>query len=328
MPIMLGYNSYLGFRELSVTTSMNTVPAEFIFCDSMAFTKNIESEIINEMGVGTRTSRRRVTKNISANGTFSKKVDPNNGIALYQYLLAGTVTSASNSSLTFTHTFGQDDEVPSSTRLQFEYAQGGNSATNIRFFNGVVESYSLNAAIGNAAQETWNLRFSDHTTAANTLATIAITQTPPIMGNQISVRIGTSLTAVSEVAMKDFTLNISNEIMENRELSTNTVSDFMHGIQNVSGNMNITFEDLTQYNQFIQQTASAIQVQLSSSDTTSATTHYIRWNLPRVFYTGATPQVQSTGEIVQPISFEAIFDSGVSYQVQAVVLNADATATK
>ena len=82
MTVLLSRDSYLGFRELSVTTGLLTVPAEFIFCDSMAFRKDIKSEIVEELGVGARAMRRRVTTDITANGTFTKSVDPNNGIAL------------------------------------------------------------------------------------------------------------------------------------------------------------------------------------------------------------------------------------------------------
>lgn len=328
MTVLLSRDSYLGFKELSTTTGLLTVPAEFIFVDSMAFKKDIKSEIVEELGVGARAMRRRVTTDVTAMGTFSKSVDVNNGIALYQYLQAGSATAASNGTTGFTWTFAEGSELAAFGRLQFEYSMGNSSATTVRFFNGVCDSYQLKAQVGQIAKETWNFKFSDHSTAQNTVSTIAITQTNPIVGNRVSVRIGTSITTVSEVAIKDVSLDITNEIIETREMSTNTVRTFQYGKKSIKGQFNATFEDLTQYNLFINQNYSAMQIQMTSEDIVNSQSMYIRHNLAKIFYTGSTPQVGINGAIVQPIAFEAIYGSEAGYMNQVVVFNNDATLSK
>lgn len=328
MTVLLSRDSYLGFRELSTTTGLLTVPAEFVFCESMAFKKDIKSDIIEELGVGARAMRRRVTTDVTAMGTFSKAVDVNNGIALYQYIQAGSASAISSGALGFLWTFAEGSELSAFGRLQFEYSLGNSSATTLRFFNGVVDSYQLKAQSGQIAKETWNLKFSDHSAAQNTVSTIAITQTNPIVGNRVSLRIGTSITTVSEVAAKDVSLDITNEIIETRELSTNTVRTFQYGKKSVKGQFQATFEDFTQYNLFLNQTYSAIQIQLTSEDVVSSQSLYIRHNIAKVFFTGSTPQVGINGPIVQQIAFEAIYGSEAGYMNQIQVLNGDATLSK
>jgi hypothetical protein len=226
MAVFKGYESYLGFSAISSTAEVATVPAEFIYFDSASFAKTREREIIQELGVQSRAPRRNQTKNVECTGNFTKSVDPSNGIGLYQYILGGSVTTASLSSGTFTHTFSQGDDVPSGTRLQFEVSFGGNSGSTYRFFGGVVENYSVNASVGNLVKETYGLRFRDHGSALDTVSSVALDQASPITANQASLAIGTSITTTSLVAVKDFTVNITNNLIQNRELNTATVKDF------------------------------------------------------------------------------------------------------
>lgn len=328
MAILKGFDSFIGFRELSTTGSINTVPAEFLFADSFVFNKTVEEVIVPEISVGSRTHKRRVRTGVEATGSVEKKLDPNNGIGLYQYLQAGSLTSASQGSGTFTHTFSEGDDVPSSTRLQFQTSFGGSSATTLNWFNGVVESYSLEATAGGLAQETWNFRFSDHSAAVNTLAAVALTQTPPITARRVSVRLGTSITTASEVAMKSITLNVNNNLIQNRELSTNTVSDLLYEIKEINGTFEATFENLSLYEDFLNNTASAMQIHMESEDITDSVTHYVRFNIPKVFFNGTTPSVDGVGEIVQSVEFSAIFGSNAGYQLQIEVVNSNSVVPK
>lgn len=328
MTILKGYDSYLGFREVSQTTEFATGPAEFLFSDDITLSRTKEEELIQELGFGARGHRRRVTKNIEASLGFSKSIDPNNGIALYQYVLAGSVTSASLSSATFSHTFSAGDDVPSQTRLQFEAAIGGSSATTLRFYNGIVESYGLTVEAGNIAKENFSVKFSNHGSAINTQNTVALTYTEPITSKNVVVSLGLTITAVSSVACKDIALNITNALSENRELGSDEVKNFNYDMLEVNGSFNLTFEDFTKYNTYINETYSALQIALTSKDVTSTTSHSIVWKLPQIYFNGATPAVGATGEIVQPIEFTAIYSTNAGYQVQVVVTNADSAVTK
>lgn len=327
MTVLLGYNSQLGIRAVSTTAELAANPAEYVFAESFSFKREAERQVIEEIGNLQRSMRRQVQGNVTAMGTLVKAVDPNNGVGLYQYLQSGSITSASLSTALFTHTFSQDDEVPSATRLQFEVAPGGDSATARRFFNGVVESYSLNVAIGQVAKETWNFRFSDHGAVLNSVSAVSLTQTPPINFNKCVIKLGETITACSVVAARDIALNVNNNIIEDRALGTNTVNRFSHGLRTVEGTFNIVFENATLYNRFVNNTATAISVLLESTDATSNTNHSIEFKIPQAHFNGDTPDVGGSGEIIQPIQFSATYGSNAGYQLQIAVINTDTSIT-
>jgi hypothetical protein len=326
MAIQLGYNSYLGFTEVATTGSYASVAAEFIYCNSFSFKREREETVIDEL-TGSRTLRRRSPGQVTANGTFTRMIDTQNGIGLYKHLLTGSLTSATQTtnSATFDHTFSEGDELPSGVRLQFETSVGGGSATTLRWYNGVVESYSLNVGIGSMPQETWNFRFADHTAAVNTVATVAFTQEPPMNFHQVSLRLGATVTAVSDVVTRDITLNVSNNTIEDYRIGTATSERFSHGLKEVNGSFNVVFEDLNLYNNFINNTANAMVIFLQSDEVTSATNHSISFNLPQVHFNGETAEVGDNGEIIQPINFTAIYGSNAGYQLQVVCVNGNAS---
>ena len=315
MTVLFGYKGYIGYREMTnTTTEVNTLPSEFIFADNYSFISEHEEFLIDELGgVSSRGTRRRQRGN--------------NGISLYKHLLAGSITSASIGSSTFSHTFTEDEEVDGSNtaRLQFETASSGDSATSLRWSNGVVESYALNVSVGELAKETWNFKFSDHGNAINTQATTAFTQTNPINFNRCTVNLGETITAVSVVATRDITLNVNNNMNEDRNIGTNTVERFDFGTKSIDGSFNVVFEDLNLYNRFRNNTATALQITLESDDITSTTQHSIVIRLAQCHFNGQTHQVGDLGEIIQPINFSAIYGSNAGYVMQIVVTNADAT---
>lgn len=329
MAVLFGYKGYIGYREMTnTTTEVNTVPSEFIFADNYSFISEQEEQLLPELGgVSARGTRRRQVGNITATGSLTRNIDPNNGISLYKHLLAGSVTSASIGSSTFSHTFTEGEEVDGSNtaRLQFETASGGDSATSLRWSNGVVESYTLNVTVNELAKETWNFKFSDHGGAINTQATTSFTQTNPINFNRCTLLLGETITAVSVVATRDFTLNVNNNMNEDRNLGSNTVERFDFGTKAIDGNFNIVFENLTLYNRFRNNTATAIQITLESDDVTSTTQHSIVMKLAQCHFNGQTHEVGELGEIIQPINFTAIYGSNAGYMMQVVVTNTETT---
>lgn len=323
--VQLGRDSIIGFTEVTQTTRLaGTGPAEQLFTDSFSFTRE-HAEVIVEEITGARSLRRRVQTDVTCNGSFTKSVDPYNGIGLYRHLLTGSITSASQGSGTFLHTFSEGDELPQRERLQFMISEGGNSATSRDWTNGVVESYSLQCGKAGLAKETWSLKFNEHSVALNTAPAIALTFVDPIIGNRTQLRLGTTITTVSIVATRDFTLNFANNIEENREIATNTVQNFTFGVRAITGTFNIIFDSLTMYNNFYNNTSLAMQINLEHPDATSGTNHYVRINLPQIHFNGGNPEVSGLGQIIQPVNFTAIYGSNATYQAQITVFNSTST---
>lgn len=326
----MGQNSFIGFSMASGTAEVaGTGPAEFIRVSNFGF-KRDEPEMDVEELLQDRAVRRHVVGNVTCNGTFSKAIDPFNGIALYQHLLAGSITSASLTGSNFTHTFSEGNEVTPNTRLQFMISQGGNSATSRNYFNGVVESYALDCATGSIPKETFNLRFSNHGSALNTAPTVSITEAMPVNFNKVSLKLGATITAVSVTAARNFKLNVNNTIEENRELGTNTVSEFRYARREVTGSFDVVLDTAATnfYNSFINKTYTAINLLMETGESLSATNWSIDWKLPNCIFTGSTPNVDGQGLIVQPITFKAYYSSQASYHIKNSVVNNVSTVTQ
>jgi hypothetical protein len=331
MTIQLGYNSFIGVGVTTGTALVATAATEWIFFNSATFVRDQNIAQATEMGCGGRAYKRMQFGNVTASGQFTKHVDEHNGIGMYRFLLGGTVTVASVASYTtvYTHTFSEGNETPNNTnpeRLFFEVQMGGNSATTRCWGVGLPDSYSLSARTGELVTENWNFKLQDHTAVRNTVTAATFTQVNPMISTKAFVKLGITITATSITNATDFTLNINNNILENRNLGTNTVSIFQYGNRQVTGSFNMMFENYDQYNNFVNNTSLAMQLVLNGEAATSGTTHNITWNLPEIYYTGAHPTLNDSGQIVQPINFVANYSSNASYQIKCVVTN-NLTAT-
>jgi len=332
MTIQKGYDSIIGFNIFTGTTVANTLASEFLFADNLSFARDQVVQQVDELGTTSRGMRRMEFGDVTANGSIAKSVDPNNGIGLYQFLLAGSVTSASITSGTFSHIFSEGDEVLDSggkvIRLLAEVSPGGQSSTTRIWGNGVVDTYALSAAPGGLPKETWSFRYSDHTAVTNSMSTATLTQTPPIQYSKVSVKLGATISAVSLTCVQDISLNVNNNIIENRELcNTTTVENFDYGKRDITGSFNLVFEDYTHYNNFVNNTSTAISLLLESSEATSGTNHSIQLDLPECFYQGAHPTVDGPSSIImQPINFVANYGSNAGYQIKVTVINSQSSA--
>ena len=333
MTIMKGYDSIIGLGIFTGTTIVNTLATEFLFADSISFTRDQVVQQIDEIGLQSRAMRRMEFGDITAGGAITKSVDTENGIGLYQHLLAGSITTTTQTanSTTFNHVFSEGDEILEAggavVRLYAEVSPGGQSSTTRIWGNGVVESYSLAAAPGGMPKETWNFRFGDHTTVTNSISTASLSETAPIQYGKVILKLGLSITAVSLTCIQDLNLTINNNILENRELcNTFTVENFDFGKRDVSGSFNLVFEDYDDYNNFVNNTATAIQIFMESTDVTSSTNHSLQIDMPECFYTGGHPTVDGPSSlIIQPISFVANYGSNAGYQIKFTAVNDQST---
>jgi len=326
MTIQLGYNTFIGVGVTTGTALVNTSASEFIFFNSLTLTRDQNIAQVPEMGCGGRAYKRIQKGNVTASVQINRYVDEYQGIAMYRFLLGGTVTVASvtGCSAVFTHTYSEGNETPNTTnpeRLFFEVQLGGNSATTRCWGVGLPDSYTLSAKTGDLVTESWNFKVQDHGAVRNTVTAATFTNVNPLMSTKAFLKLGVTITTVSITNVTDFTLNINNNILENRNIGTTTVSIYQYGNRQVTGSFNMVFESYDQYNNFVNNTSLAMELVLNSENVTSGTTHNITWKLPEIYYTGSHPSVNDNGQIMQPVNFFANYSSNASYQVKCVVTN-------
>lgn len=325
MTLHKGYDSIIGYNIQTGTSVIQTSAASFLFAESISFVREQNVQSSNEIGGGGRDDKRIEFGDVSAYGSITRIPDSNNGLSLYQHLLCGSVTSVWDGSA-YQIIFMEGDEVldagSNTIRLNFELSVGGESTTTRVWGNGVVESYTLSISQGSPPKETWNFKFSDHTDVIDSVSSVSLIMAKPFSGNGGYVSLSPTVTTLTITAVQDFTLNINNNILEDRALcNTTTVRTFHYGKREVTGSFSMVFHDYTAYNSFVANTYTAITVLMKEGGDTG---QYMAIQMPKCYYTGGHPSIdQASGLIVQPINFVAHYPSLTSYDsVTFVAANA------
>lgn len=86
-----------------------------------------------------------------------------------------------------------------------------------------------------------------------------------------------------------------------------------NGELEITGELTLEFESLTEYNKFVAGTLSALVLTWSFGTITGAATPYkIVMTLPKVVYTGETPTVGSSGVLLLTLPFKALYDGSAA----------------
>lgn len=327
MTIKKAYDSIINIGSYSVTTEKVTPTP--IFVDSITLTNEEDIQRVDEIGLGSRDTRRMTFGNTTSYGSFTRSIDTTSSPWLYRYLMAGSATQSffSGTSLVFEHTFSGERVNSRLKELFLEVSVGGEESETRYWEGGVVESYSLNISQGSIPKETWGIKFQNHTDATNSITAASLTSEGQIQYRNASISLGVSITSVSLTCMQDFTLNVNNDVFEYRHIGGVTPLSLTLGKQEVSGSFNIAFENYDLYNDFVNNTYTAIQIRLDSpSKVTDGITHHIRFDLPQCYFQGSHPTVDGPSSlIVQPINFIASFNNDLGYKMRIVTVSSQVT---
>ena len=172
-----------------------------------------------------------------------------------------------------------------------------------------VNQMALTAAQGANVEVTFDLigKSLEATTTA-----LDATPTPPVSADNL-IRSGYGSLTEDGVALADvtnFTLTVANNAALSHTLFTNESKDLSTDAITVTGEVTLYWNDITQFQKFINGTRTALIVVIGDGTNTYTI------SLPNVTYTANNAPVNAQGNLTVAIPFEATVDNVTGYTIQ------------
>lgn len=110
--------------------------------------------------------------------------------------------------------------------------------------------------------------------------------------------------------MTGLQLKIGNQLTTNYAAGSAGARSITPGMANVTGQITGYFESAALYEKWLNETASSLSFTLTSGTKSQA------WSIPNVKYTASTIPVANDGPIIQTLTFEGLYNAGISSIVQ------------
>jgi len=175
-------------------------------------------------------------------------------------------------------------------------------------YNGMkVNQMTLSCAIGEPLTATFSFLGYNESDATKTTG-LTLTTLSPFTYDEGKCYLDGSAT---ETEITGFTITVNNMLADSKGKlgSKFRVEIPKSGFMEVTGTLNMEFDDKTVYNKFINQTETAIQLKFTSDSTfgAGATAYDFQIDMPRCIYTGETPNISGPDVIYHDMPFIAFY---------------------
>lgn len=323
----VGSNAQLGFAEETLWASGTVTINKFIpfVTEGLQLSKNVV------MTESIRGSSAHSVHQEGANkvaGDIQVEVQPVGMWTIFKHSLGRGFTAGPSGSGYYHHRILPSGALPEGLRVEVGRDVGG----TFTYKGCKVNSLELSCSVGEPLKATFGLLGHSETAstgAPTTPSATAISSTSPYNFDQATVYIdGLS----NSVEVSGFTLSVNNNLAEDKGRlgSKYRAAIPRNGFREVTGTLNVEFDNLYNYNRFINQTEHAMHIRFVSDQLAAgATAHQLDIILPRVVFTGETPNVGGPDLIYHNLPFIALYDSGEGDQekdeVRFQVITSDAT---
>lgn len=304
-------------KEAGIGTAV--APTKFL----SVYSENFETKAEQITSKGLANSADLVVKNQqgarSVSGGFTLDLEPENCGELFKFALGSEGTSGTTSPQTHTFTRLGNALLPSATVWkdlgleQFEFTGCMCNTLTISGKAGGAEPYTIAVEFLGLEQGV-------------TLGTQSVTYETqqPFVFSQSALAVG-GTTAIADY--EGFSLTINNNVKIAHTLTSENWAQkiWSEGMQ-ITGTMDLIFEDLTEYNKFLNGTATNITLTLTHGATIgTGTTHYsLALTMPVVYYSAiGTPQAGGAGVLKASCAFLVPKDLGQSYSLQVTLVNSE-----
>ncbi len=298
MTIATGSKVQIGWINESVygTTPATPVLATMPVTDWQV---NTTKEIYQDMSIrGNRMHYYDIHSNLHVTGDFGIELNGANFDMLWQSLLSSTwATNVIKKNATDVQ-FSMSMEVAHTDIGLYQLITGG-----------LVDKLSLavpTKAIVTAKVSLVGLDQTLTDTSVSGSAYTAETINQPFVHNGGTLKEGGDI--VGYVA--DFKLDVDNKYVANFGLGVTTVRAFTPGFLDVSGSIQVFFEDEVMYNKFLNATASSLEVSLTNGSYT------IDILIPNVVYETANKTIKGQQAVILDMNYRGVFDSVTGTVIQ------------
>jgi len=183
----------------------------------------------------------------------------------------------------------------------FTIEQGFLDVSQYRVFTGVkVNTMEFSMAPNQVVQATFGLMGAGMSTASSSLDS-----TPTALVNKPGLtHLGGTITiAGSPVICTSLSVQVNNNYSTNYGIGTAAAYGITYSEQSITGSATFYFEDLVQYNRFLNETTAAIAVQCTDG------TNTMTFTIPKAKFMGGQLPVPNSGVLFLTMPFKALYDS-------------------
>ena len=318
----IGGNSQVGFAEETVWASGTPTINHFIPFTSESIV--LEKNIVTTDAIRGESRRSIFREGASrVGGDLNAEMQPTQEFCVLMKHALGRVETAGPSgspAATYVHDIYPSGTLPEGLKFEVSRDAGVFKYTGMK-----VNTMTLNCAVGEPLTSTFSLIGKEETTSANKTTADSISTLNPITFDEGSLYVDGTAQEVS-----GFSLTIANNLAEDKgELGSKFRAAIPRsGFRDVTGSLNMEFDNFTMYNKYVNGTTAALALHFTSDDTISTGSDVYKINIdcPRCVFTGTTPVVGGPELIYHDLPFLALATDSPSedwkrYEVKITVQN-------
>lgn len=299
----IGSKAQFGFGEETVWASGTFSVNKFIpfLSESIVLEKNVVATDAIRGGAARSVWREGASR---IGGDVNAEVQPTQEFGILFTHTLGRSESAGPSgspAAVYVHDIFPSGTLPAGLKVEVARDAGVFRYTGVK-----VNSMTLNCAVGEPLSITYSVIGKDETTSANKTTATSISTLNPLTFDE-----GTMYVDGSAQEVSGFSLTINNNLADDKgKLGSKYRSAIPRsGFRDVTGSLNMEFDNFTMYNKYVNGTETALKLNFTSDDVITGAdaseTYRMYIDLPRVVFTGTTPTVGGPDLIYHDLPFTA-----------------------
>ena len=320
----VGSNSTVGFGEETVWASGTTSISKFIpfISESLKLERNIvATDAIR--GSAARSIWREGSERTA--GELNVEVQPTDEMGtLLKHSLGRVVTvGPSGTDNYYVHHIYPSGSLPAG--LKFEVDR---DSKYFRYKGCKVNELTLECSVNEPLTATFSFLGYDEIQSSQGTTATSISTLNPLTFDEGALTIDGTSTEV-----QGFTLSVANNLKDDKgELGSRYRAAIPRsGFREVTGTLNMEFDDFTNYNKYVDGTEAALALKFTADDKISTSDNYSLWiECPRIVFTGETPVVDGPDVVYHDMPFVAFASDSVTedwhrYEVRIRLVNGDSS---
>jgi len=301
----VGSNAQVGFAEETVWASGTPTIDNFIpfLSESLALERNV----VMTDSISGKTARNIWREGAErVGGDLNVEVQPVGMYTLLKHALGRGATAGPSGSGFYVHDIYPSGSLP--VGLALEIGRSGIAGGTFTYRGCTINQMVLNCSVGDPLTATFSFLGKTET---------AVQANPTDAGSNISalnpLTFDEGVIVIDGVSQEvaGFSLTINNNLNEDKGAlgSRYRVAIPRGGFRDVTGTLNLEFDDLGMYRKYTAGTETALKLTFTSDDMAAGTqAHVLQIDLPRIVFTGTTPNVGGPDLIYHDMPFVALFD--------------------
>jgi hypothetical protein len=325
MVAKIGYKSYLGFED-ETTFGTAVQPADYLEYNSESLSLEITEQNIEAIN-GSRQYTKRVRLDRNAGGGIDFPLVPGSILKQMRHLSgdAGTIsTLVAGAEFSWTFVF---NDLNTNSSFTFQACRDtGDTSTTFNYTGSKINTADFTVDSGGVLNTALDIMSKDQV-AADTISTASFQALNPYTFVDGTISVGNSTSVATVASVNNFSLNVANNLLENRSLGDATRDCIEPGMQDITGSVNMKYEDNIQLNRFLNNTRSYLKAEFDTGVTISTTnTHKVTFEMFNCYFNGTTPNIGAASEIIRhDLPFRSIFDAASSGSLKVTIVTNQAT---